>query len=108
MNCLNYNEEDNIKHFYHKVSELGFIPLIDKPTTVCKNSATIIDNILTNCVSDNTLKKAIIKSDISHHFPIVFTYQTGKSYSKYQNFIYNKREINEGNKTAFKLELSLL
>ena len=64
--CLNYNEDSNIRHFYHKVFELGFIPLINKATRVCKNSATIIDNILTNCVFDNTLKKTIIKSDISH------------------------------------------
>ena len=37
LNCLNYNEDSNIRHFYHKVFELGFIPLIDKPTRVCKN-----------------------------------------------------------------------
>ena len=79
LNCLNYNEDSNIRHFYHKVFELGFIPLIDKPTRVCKNNETIIDNILTNCVFDNTLKKAIIKSDISDHFPVIFTIKVKKS-----------------------------
>ena len=53
-----------MRHFYHKFFELGVIPLIDKPTRVCKNSATITENILANCVFDNPLKKAIIKSDI--------------------------------------------
>ena len=48
LNCLNYNEDSNIRHFYHKVFELGFISLIGKPARVCKNSATINDNILTN------------------------------------------------------------
>ena len=62
---------------------LEFISLIDKPERVCKNSATIIDNILTNCVFDDTLKKA----DISDHFPISFTIQTGKNQSKYQTFV---------------------
>ena len=38
LNCLNYNEDNKIRHFCHKVFELGFIPLIDKPTRVCKNS----------------------------------------------------------------------
>ena len=61
LNCLNYNEDSNIRLFHHKVFELEFIPLIDKPTRVCKNRRTIIDNILTNCVFGNTLKKAIIK-----------------------------------------------
>ena len=88
--------------------ELGFIPLIDNPTRVCKNSATIVDNILTNCVFDNTLKKAIIKSDISDHFPTIFTFQTGKNQSKCQNLVYNKREFNKANKAAFKQQLSLL
>ena len=40
------------------------------PTRVCKNSATVINNIHTNYAVDNTLKKAIIKSDISDHFPL--------------------------------------
>ena len=57
LNCLNYNEDSNLRHFYQKVFKLGFFPLIDKPTKVCKSSATIIENILTNCVFDNTLKK---------------------------------------------------
>ena len=102
LNCLNYNEDCNIRHFCHKVYELGFILLIDKPPRICKNSATIIDNILTNCVFDNTLQKAIIKTDISDHFRIIFTIQTGKNQSKCQTLVYNKREFNEANKAAFK------
>ena len=107
-NCLNYNENSNIRHFYHEVFELGFIPLTDKPTRVCKNSATIIDNILNNRVFDNALKKAISKSNISGHFPIIFTIQTGKNQSKCQNPVYNKKEFNKANKAAFKQQLSLL
>ena len=30
LNCLNYNEDSNIRHFYHKVFELGFISYIGK------------------------------------------------------------------------------
>ena len=108
LNCLNNNEDSNIRHFYHNAFELGFIPLINKPTRVCKNSATIIDNILTNCVFDNTLKKAIIKNDISDHFPIISTIQTRKNQIKCQNLVYNKREFNGANKAAFKQQLSVL
>ena len=81
-NCLNYNEDMNIRHFYDKLFELGFISLIDKHTRACRNNATVIENILTNCVFDNTLKKAIIKGNLSDHFPIIFTFQTGKNRSK--------------------------
>ena len=29
LNCLNHKEDSIISHFYHKVFELGFIPLIN-------------------------------------------------------------------------------
>ena len=98
MNCLNYNEDSNIKHFYHKVFQLGFIPVMDKPTRFGKNSVIIIYNILTNGIFDNNLKKSIIKCDISDQFTIIFTIQTGKDQSKCQNLIYNKRDFNKANK----------
>ena len=65
---------------------------MDKPTTVCKNRATMIDNILI----------------LLHHFPIIFIIQTGKNQSKYQTLVYNKSDFNEANKAAFKKQLSLL
>ena len=81
LNCFNYNEDSSIKHFYHKVFEFGLIPLIDKPTRVCKNSMTMIDNIFINCVFDNTLKKVIIQVvfKITYQLLIIFTIQTGKN-----------------------------
>ena len=88
--------------------ELGFIPLIGKPTRFCRSSVTIIENILTNCVFDNTLRKAIIKSDISDHFSIIFTIQARKKQTKCQTLVYNKRDFNEINKKAFKQQPSLL
>ena len=61
---------------------LGFISLIDKPTRVCKNSVTIIDNIRNKCLFSNTLKKGTVKSDISDQLLIIFTIHTGKNQSK--------------------------
>ena len=55
MNCFNYNEDRNIKYFYHKVFQLGFTPVMEKPTRVGKNIVIIIDNIRTNGVFDNNL-----------------------------------------------------
>ena len=48
MNCFNYNEDRNIKYFYHKVFQLGFTPVMEKPTRVG-------NNIRTNGVFDNNL-----------------------------------------------------
>ena len=44
-----------------------FIPTIDKPTRVHRNSATLIDNIFTNSPEQYIVSGNII-SDISDHF----------------------------------------
>ena len=46
------------------------IPTINKPTRVTKKTATAIDHIITNSFVENTFKTAIIKTDVSDHFPI--------------------------------------
>ena len=52
------------------------IPTINKPTRVTKKTATAIDHIITNSFVENTFKTAIIKSDVSDHFPIcIFFFQ---------------------------------
>ena len=43
------------------------IPTIDKPTRVYKNSATLIDNIFVNNITNNVLSGNVV-SDISDHF----------------------------------------
>ena len=46
------------------------IPTINKPTRVTKKTATETHHIITNSFVENTFKTAIIKSDVSYHFPI--------------------------------------
>ena len=48
------------------------IPTISKPTRVTRKTTTAIDYILTNSFTDTVFKTAILKSDISDHFPICF------------------------------------
>ena len=52
--------------------EFSMIPTITKPTRVTKHTATIIDNVITNCVINSDIKSAIVKTDLSDHFPIKF------------------------------------
>ena len=46
------------------------IPTINKPARVTKKTATAIDHMITNSFVEITFKTAIIKSDVSDHFPI--------------------------------------
>ena len=56
------------------------IPLTNKPTRVTRHSANGIDHIITNSVTGhNDFKSAIIKTDLSDHFPIVFAIKTNEA-----------------------------
>ena len=55
----------------------AFIPLISNPTRLTSYSATLIDNIFTNNLSQNVLN-GIVVNDLSDHLP-VFAYFSGKT-----------------------------
>ena len=58
----------------------NMIPLANKPTRLTKHSANAIDHIITNSViGHNDFKSAIIKTDLSDHFPIVFAIKTNET-----------------------------
>ena len=82
-----------------------FIPLINRPTRVKEGSATIIDNIFTNCVSDKDLYSGILFCDISDHFP-VFTICNSKEYDKISDEFLYKRVFSPRNIEQFKMKLS--
>ena len=44
--------------------------MVNKPTRVTKNNATLIDYIITNSFMDQENLTGILKTDISDHFPI--------------------------------------
>ena len=50
----------------------GMVPAINKPTRFTRYTATVIDHIFTNSIINTKIKSAIIKVDISDHFPILF------------------------------------
>ena len=70
LNCLNYKENYEVKDFYNNIFQHSVIPLINKPTRVTSKTATLIDNIITNSFFEASLKKGIIKTSISDHFPV--------------------------------------
>ena len=73
MNCLKYHKNAKPKHFYDKIFEKDAIPIINRPIRISEHSASLIDNILTTDIFNNSLKKSIIKADVSDHFPIIFS-----------------------------------
>ena len=76
LNCLEFHQSSEIRQFFNNMFEKGVIPLINRPTRVTTSSATLIDNIFTNCVFDTSLKKGIIKTSISDHFTMLSNEKT--------------------------------
>ena len=87
--------------------EFSMISTINKPTRVTSYTATAIDNIITNSIFDNDFESAIIKTDVSDHFPIIFTTKlktTSSPINHVDQFIY-KRDFNENSLNLFKQKL---
>ena len=78
INCLKYHENAKTKHFYDNTFEKATIPIINRPTRISEHSASLIDNILTTGIFNNSLKKDIIKLDLSNHFQMLFSIQLTK------------------------------
>ena len=71
----------------------GMIPTINKPTRVARQTATVIDHVFTDTIMDNTeIKIAIVKTDISDYFPIIFATKTKIDANISEQYIF-KRNI---------------
>ena len=108
LNCLDYNKNLEIRTFYNRIFAHGCIPLITKPTRVTSKTVSLIDNIFTNFIFDTSLKlkKGIIKSDVSDHFPVfVSLCSPSKIHKEHQKITIHKRVIHDTNLMAFKTDL---
>ena len=108
MNCLKYHENAKTKYFYHKIFEKGAIPIINRPTGISEHSASLIDNILTTEIFNKSLKKSVIESYVSDHFPIFFSILLTKEKLQEGVIKVKKRVFSKRNITSFKEQLSLL
>ena len=105
-NCLEYFEYEKASTFYNSLFECGAIALTNKPTRIAKKSATIIDNVITRNIFNESLKKGIIKFDPSDHLPIFFSISTSKLLQKSPPLKLKKRFFNESNLASFKNQIS--
>ena len=81
-----------------------FVPLIDKPTWITVHSATLIDNIFTNNLSDKALN-CILVNDLSDHLPIL-SYSNDDSVMLKNQSYQAVRNYSEANVNRFRTCLS--
>ena len=80
LDLLQYNHHTPTQEFIDTLFPHSFIPLISNPTRLTSYSATLIDNIFTNNLSQNVLN-GIVLNDLSDHLP-VFAYFSGKTLTR--------------------------
>ena len=81
------------------------IPIINKPTRVTDNTATAIDHVLTNSYTETIFMTAILKRDVSDHFPICLLIPPLKFSSKNKIIYTYKRSFNGQSIFNFKKKL---
>ena len=102
LNVLDYNKNENVTKLLNLTFEYGFVPVINKPTRVTKNTATAIDHIIANSLFHRTINTGILKLDISDHFPIFLIAKTEKKVTPEGKVQITKRLTNNKTKGKFK------
>lgn len=83
IDLLNPNKHNMTEDFISTMYSLGFLPKITRPSRITSHSATLIDNIFSNDMDNNTVSGLLI-NDISDHLP-VFTVYNSNYTSKEEN-----------------------
>ena len=106
INALDYEQNKKVQSFFNLMYRYNMIRTINQPTSAGKNSATAIDHIIANCIVDCQFKTAILKTDVTDHFPIAMALKTDEPVhqsQKVQNV--HKRYYNENAIESFKQRL---
>ena len=69
INLLNCDSHSETEQFVYIMYSAGLFPAITKPTRITRTSATLIDNIFTNNVTEN-LNCGIVINETSDHLPV--------------------------------------
>ena len=99
INLLNYTNHALTSDFVDLMHSYSFISLINRPTRITNNSATLIDNIFANKPNLNSFQ-GILVTDISDHLPIIYIDCKIPSLSN-DDFIH-RRNLSPRNKQAFR------
>ena len=103
MNVLDYEYNGKVFFFFDSMYQRNLIPTINEPTRVGKNSATVIDHIITDYVLTCDFKTAILKTDLTDHSPMAIGLKNdGPSHQHLKTTKHKyKHSYNEENIKAF-------
>ena len=105
INALTYDSFPKTKSFFDMLFKHNTISVINRPTRVTRTTATAIDNILTNNFLEGKFSSGIIKTDISDHFSVFYSFNLSKNTSDKETKTILKRNISNKNVDNFRLAL---
>lgn len=97
---LNSDCDAHVESFLEILYSNTFIPLINRPTRVCDQSATLIDNIFFNDFMKVCCEQGVLVTDISDHFPIFCRFQS--FYKNCPRVVRKRHALGERNISRFK------
>jgi len=102
INLLNTDNHLGSSEFLNCMYSYSFFPLINRPTRITNQTATLIDNIFCN-IAQNSVLDGILLTDISDHLPIFCITANEINISAEENFY--SRTYNDTNVNKFKAML---
>ena len=105
INLINSDSHIPTSEFLDLLYSVSLIPLINRPTRITTNTATLIDNIFCNDVIDLKHFNGIFCNDITDHYP-VFSLNLGTYTEQTQQYFIKSRKVNKSTISVFKEKLS--
>ena len=105
FDLLSIGGNNNCEHFSEIMHSNSFFPLIDKPTRIKPPSATLLDNIYTNCVQCGHTS-GILYTDISDHLPVFTFNESLIASAQTSTRTYQSRSFSETNLNSFQRRLA--
>ena len=104
IDLLNPNKHKMTDDFINPLYSLSLYPRITRPTRITSHSATLIDNIFTNDIDNNTVSGLLI-NDISDHLPVFAVYFSNYTKNKQSNNLNHRQVTTEEFREALKNDL---
>ena len=104
IDLLKIDTNGQTTDFIHGMFASAFYPTISRPTRVTQQTATLIDNIITN-MHEYPVTSGILYNDISDHFPVFNFYSMERSKGGKYTTVYRRKTSSENiNKLNIKIQ----
>jgi formyltetrahydrofolate synthetase len=90
-----------VNQFINNMMSFGLLPTVTVPTRITARTATLLDNVFTNCTNDDYYTR-VIYDDISDHLPVFININYNGSKVPFENISrQNKYDMSENNFLKF-------